>query len=551
MGDHAQQLQAFPQSTCVRVEFLGAKRGRGLVASESIGTAEVIYTEDSPLLVVQHEFSRLCGLTCSNCLCFVGSLKDAIRHILTNSGNLSSVARLNTLPDAFLEKHRLVLGPVVPCGEPGCEAVFCSEACRQHARRDTLHRMLCVDAKESRHWRAFLAHARRHHDGLVMAGLCVAQVLFEVRFKGRCLPEILQSFLQFHSAPWESLAPTIASTGEAPKDGRRHLHTDTAEGRVALLQESLALLKEALYPFVQPTPLENPPDILSTEKAKKDASFARLFELNFYSHLMGCFALVCLDVEYVHPLNRRLEAFYRNVLGTASSPLDSFWGLQPDAPQSSVSSEERLEKKAQEAAEADAVEVLKGLLRDVYVVTRWNEEETLDAFEAGVSQGSDALREDFRGAPLLPFIGAGLFAFGSLTNHSCWPNAEADFPLPKPSLEVRALRPIAEGEEVVISYIDESLSLHERQKILQTNYGFSCTCPRCVVEATEALLVLMKAPECADGAQLEDLLARRTGIPVGVVSEIRAWVPQEQVACRMSIHPRRYMHAGPAIQPGF
>ncbi|OEH78418.1 hypothetical protein cyc_07490 [Cyclospora cayetanensis] len=468
MGDHAQQLQAFPQSTCVRVEFLGAKRGRGLVASESIGTAEVIYTEDSPLLVVQHEFSRLCGLTCSNCLCFVGSLKDAIRHILTNSGNLSSVARLNTLPDAFLEKHRLVLGPVVPCGEPGCEAVFCSEACRQHARRDTLHRMLCVDAKESRHWRAFLAHARRHHDGLVMAGLCVAQVLFEVRFKGRCLPEILQSFLQFHSAPWESLAPTIASTGEAPKDGRRHLHTDTAEGRVALLQESLALLKEALYPFVQPTPLENPPDILSTEKAKKDASFARLFELNFYSHLM------------------------------------------PDAPQSSVSSEERLEKKAQEAAEADAVEVLKGLLRDVYVVTRWNEEETLDAFEAGVSQGSDALREDFRGAPLLPFIGAGLFAFGSLTNHSCWPNAEADFPLPKPSLEVRALRPIAEGEEVVISYIDESLSLHERQKILQT--------------ATEALLVLMKAPECADGAQLEDLLARRTGIPVGVVSEIRAWV---------------------------
>lgn len=34
-------------------------------------------------------------------------------------------------------------------------------------------------------------------------------------------------------------------------------------------------------------------------------------------------------------------------------------------------------------------------------------------------------------------------------------------------LQVRALRPIKNGEEVTVSYIDEALPLHERRQMLQ------------------------------------------------------------------------------------
>eukprot|EP00850_Spirogloea_muscicola_P018480 SM000169S02735 [mRNA] locus=s169:263382:268557:- [translate_table: standard] len=48
-----------------------------------------------------------------------------------------------------------------------------------------------------------------------------------------------------------------------------------------------------------------------------------------------------------------------------------------------------------------------------------------------------------------------------------------------------ALRRIAAGEEVTISYIDESAPWHERQVEL-ADYGFACHCPRCEREAVVA-----------------------------------------------------------------
>ena len=45
-----------------------------------------------------------------------------------------------------------------------------------------------------------------------------------------------------------------------------------------------------------------------------------------------------------------------------------------------------------------------------------------------------------------------------------------------PALQV--LRPIAQGEELVQSYIDESAPYLERVKAL-ADYGFSCSCNKC------------------------------------------------------------------------
>ena len=47
-----------------------------------------------------------------------------------------------------------------------------------------------------------------------------------------------------------------------------------------------------------------------------------------------------------------------------------------------------------------------------------------------------------------------------------------------------ALRPIAAGEEVVISYIEsDMLPVARRRRELRRGYGFECGCERCVEQA--------------------------------------------------------------------
>lgn len=79
--------------------------------------------------------------------------------------------------------------------------------------------------------------------------------------------------------------------------------------------------------------------------------------------------------------------------------------------------------------------------------------------------------------------GTAFYALHSCINHSCRPNAEARC-RPDGALQVVALTPIAVGEEVVISYIDESEGYAARQSALR-DYGFACRCEACVQEAVQ------------------------------------------------------------------
>ena len=79
----------------------------------------------------------------------------------------------------------------------------------------------------------------------------------------------------------------------------------------------------------------------------------------------------------------------------------------------------------------------------------------------------------------------------AMMNHSCEPNAIVRFditsstspvPIPKVhhgSISVHALRPIAKGEEICITYIDATMSLERRQADLKLRYFFDCGCLMC------------------------------------------------------------------------
>ncbi|RDB28332.1 N-lysine methyltransferase SMYD2-B [Hypsizygus marmoreus] len=74
----------------------------------------------------------------------------------------------------------------------------------------------------------------------------------------------------------------------------------------------------------------------------------------------------------------------------------------------------------------------------------------------------------------------------SRINHSCTPNASADFDVASFSNPLKAIRDIKKGEEIFVSYCDCGTPTAARQQQLKS-YGFQCTCRRCMDPASDAL----------------------------------------------------------------
>ena len=84
--------------------------------------------------------------------------------------------------------------------------------------------------------------------------------------------------------------------------------------------------------------------------------------------------------------------------------------------------------------------------------------------------------------------GSGFYALQSCMNHSCDPNCRVMIPRSdneNAKAILQSVREISEGEELLVSYIDESeedpISLAERAAQLK-DYGFECHCSRCQME---------------------------------------------------------------------
>ncbi|RMZ76526.1 hypothetical protein DV738_g4913, partial [Chaetothyriales sp. CBS 135597] len=76
----------------------------------------------------------------------------------------------------------------------------------------------------------------------------------------------------------------------------------------------------------------------------------------------------------------------------------------------------------------------------------------------------------------------GVFPTIARLNHSCIPNAQGNFNrnVDEGSFTIHALREIAAGEEITVSYLHDELASHEeRQHWLHRVYGFWCQCGIC------------------------------------------------------------------------
>jgi len=80
------------------------------------------------------------------------------------------------------------------------------------------------------------------------------------------------------------------------------------------------------------------------------------------------------------------------------------------------------------------------------------------------------------------------------TNATGWPHRQLQ---DKTMLKLLPLRNIAEGEELTMSYVDFTDHVSKRQKYLQKNYFFTCTCDKCALDTAVAKNLLSTDPQQA------------------------------------------------------
>ena len=78
----------------------------------------------------------------------------------------------------------------------------------------------------------------------------------------------------------------------------------------------------------------------------------------------------------------------------------------------------------------------------------------------------------------LQIIGLSIFVLESGFKHSCIPNASLVFN--GINLKVRALKNISSGEKITINYFSEMIPQKNRRELLQKQYYFTCSCPKCL-----------------------------------------------------------------------
>jgi len=79
-------------------------------------------------------------------------------------------------------------------------------------------------------------------------------------------------------------------------------------------------------------------------------------------------------------------------------------------------------------------------------------------------------------------MAAATYALISRTNHSCRPNAHTAWNEKTGRQTLHAAQPIAEGDEILISYLEPGLTRDERRAQLRARFGFKCACALCSLE---------------------------------------------------------------------
>ncbi|KAL2610826.1 hypothetical protein R1flu_022518 [Riccia fluitans] len=459
MGKYYDKLATAGKGPGVKVEQIGGVFGKGLFADKNFSEGELVLRE--PMLVgAQHENNKADALVCSLCFRYVGTLELQIGrrlipkldgtdkyHDQDDTGSHSGGEEGSDMDfteddedrcgcDGKPKKNKTISMELVNSllkGElhlPDSERFLLSPItnCPGGCSEDVYCSDVCADEA----WRAY--------HSLLCTGpnsLCVNKTAL-VKFKdhARDTNDIFLVAAQVIAGTLiraRNLASELAKTSTAKGKG------EAREARDILLEawEPFAMGHKKVWWEAVALPDDVDPSqgdafreqfkelanesLTNLKEAIYDEEYSSLFDLEVYGQIIGMFELNNLEIVVPSPM----EDYFIHI---DELPLDR---------------------------RADAAKITRSFL--------------------------DALGSEYA----TYCSGTGFFALQSCVNHSCRPNAKAfkrDEDKDGAAI-LLATRNIRKGEEITISYIDENRSLEERQGML-ADYGFTCSCPRCVEESS-------------------------------------------------------------------
>lgn len=411
--------------TCGRciVRAVEGGMGHGLAVPGFVPGGAVLWRE-RPLTYVQSPCSKKRVQVCTACLQPVGSLASQLSYLGLPAPDGSASVAVGPQPGNGLH--------LVPCDQPGCDAVFCSETCRDWALQNSSHAALCAGRLPAARLEALRGLERlvdeQDQEHLLLLAHALAQMLL-FRRAGNSESDTASRFArQFTTKNWDLLA----------ENGDGADSEDTPEYRRTCLAEASGFLR----------------DLFAGEE-----EIEPFLELNFLSGLMGTFELVNICIQIPHPLNTQGPLLCDTL---DASTLTHLHDLQRGAGDSDSSDDEGSETGSNAGIEG----------------------EESSPFSAAMEAGR-------HGTLFASVVGTALDEAVAFTNHSCLPNIQIDFGTaaagepPEPGLWVHATtqRPLIPGDEVLMAYVPSIVGkpLAVRQRRMR-RFGFQCRCRSCITD---------------------------------------------------------------------
>jgi len=426
--------------------------GDGVVCLRSFAKDDEVLAE-RPLAFLQTLENRQCNLICRGCSSFLGSLQvqlGLLNRTLSRQDQAEIVSK-------SAPQHQVVMC-TNHCGE-----LYCSELCRHVHWMNRGHALLCTgscDATDS--LVQFKIHAMETNEIFLLVADVFAQTCVDVERKlseGCPFDEaVATSMIPFEEGGyvrelwWDA---AVAPPGTDPAELRASLQT--------LVTESWGLLDLALR--------------------LTDRQLASVLSPEYMSRLIGMFEQNNVGVRMTSRAGAMCmsaapggseNALLASAAESISQVLESeSWEDCDDENCQDDGEEEEGEEGGEGEGEGD-MEVADDWSPDA----AGNDGNLQRLYEILNSSGLDSI--------FPPLDGTAFYSKICKINHSCEPNVLVKYPpapldgQPRPLMaQLIALRDIAPNEELLQSYIDQSMSFENRQAALR-DYGFECSCPKCL-----------------------------------------------------------------------
>ena len=435
------------ENAAVRVEYLGAARGKGLRTTRDVAAGEALFSE-TPLVCMQLSENRLASVVCEHCHAYVGTLGTQLQRLALADAAVETPG-LDEEDATFCETVTCV------CGE-----TYCSEACRTTAWAEQ-HSRLCVGTLEpDSPMVTFKNLALDANEVFLLAAKVYARVLNAYD----ALRETIADDAERARAAWEPFAVLQKSVWWEMPD----VEAGDREAFIELAHEAVDLLAAAM---------------------PHDAVLAPMFSPDWFSHVMSMFEWNDIAIEIDSPVRDYLATMraaggemYGNVRATLAPVLTEIRAnlVRAAAHEHGDDEDDDDEEEEEEDDDDDDVEdeqpAGKGKEKVVESESDSDSESTSDG---ELSDGAFVERR------VPGFFGTGLFQVVATMNHSCESVASVEYVAGGNRAVVIASEDIPAGTEVTISYIDEDGDVAERTELL-SNYGFVCSCDKCNRERAEA-----------------------------------------------------------------